>query len=530
MRLHLASLALLFVLPASAGGPLNVVQSRYDRFPSGANTREKALNSSNVASSSFGKLYSYYVDGAVYAQPLYVAGLKTAGNASRNVLFVATMNDKMYAFDADQPGPPLWMRDFTDESAGRTPVPVTGITNNNNLNLVGNIGIEGTPVIDLAANSLYFVSRSKENGRYQQHLHRLNLADGTNQASPVTIEASVRGAARDAVDGLVHFDPRAGNQRPALALANGQVLIAWASHEDLRPYHGWIMSFDSQTLRQTGALCTTPDTADGGVWQSGRPPAIDASGAAYFEIGNGGWDGRRNFGNSVIKLRVGANGLAVEDYFTPHDYEDLNKRDADLGSSGPILIPGTTLLLCGDKLGRLFLLDSNALGHLTPEDRGIIQSLPINGGRLLAGPSYWKAPQGAAVLVWCETDVPKAFHFDGRSIDQTPYAKGTVASHGSPGGALTVSSDGSRSETGILWATATNGRSADHGNAPGVLHAFNAETLQEIWNSEQVSKRDRLGTLVKFVPPVVVSGKVYVPNYDNAVNVYGRIPAASEGN
>ena len=521
MKVHSVNLVLLSALVAMAGSAFSVVQNRYGRIPSGANTHESVLNSRDVRSSSFGKLYSYYVDGAVYAQPLYIADLKIAGGKPRNVLFVATMNDKVYAFDADQPGPPLWMRDFTDERAGVTPIPITDITNNNNLNLVGNIGIEGTPVIDVAANSLYLVARSKENGRYVQRLHRLNLADGTEQTQPAIIEASVKGSARDAIDGLVHFDARAGNQRPALALDNGQVLIAWASHEDLRPYHGWIMSYDAHTLRQTGALCTTPDTADGGVWQSGRPPAIDESDAAYFEVGNGGWDGQRNFGNSVIKLRVGANGLEVEDFFTPHNYEDLNKRDADLGSSGPMLIPGTTLLLCGDKLGRLFLLDSKALGHLTSEDRGIRQSLALNGGRVLAGPSYWSGPNGGTVLVWCETDVPKAFHFDGRLLDQEPVAKGTVASHGSPGGALTVSSDGSRSGTGVLWATVTNGRSADHGNAPGVLHAFNAETLEEIWNSEQVPKRDRLGTLVKFVPPLVVSGKVYVPNYDNAIEVYG---------
>lgn len=372
MKLHQVSLTLVSVLVAAAAAPFSVVQDRYDQFPSGANTHEQALTASNVRSSSFGKLYSYYVDGAVYAQPLYVTGLKIAGNAPRNVLFVATMNDKVYAFDADQPGPALWLRDFTDERAGVTPVPITDITNDNDLNLVGNIGIEGTPVIDLAGNSLYLVARSKERGHYLQRLHRLNLANGMEQVRPATIEASVRGSARDGADGLVHFDARAGNQRPALALANGQVLIAWASHEDLRPYHGWVMSYDAQTLRQTGALCTTPDTADGGVWQSGRPPAIDASGAAYFEVGNGGWDGRRNFGNSVIKIRVSASGLAVDDYFTPHNYEDLNMRDADLGSSGPLLIPGTTLLLCGDKLGRLFVLDSNGLGHLTPMIGGFV--------------------------------------------------------------------------------------------------------------------------------------------------------------
>ena len=291
----------------------------------------------------------------------------------------------------------------------------------------------------------------------------------------------------------------------------------------LRPYHGWIMSYDALTLKQTGALCTTPDTAEGGVWQSGRGPAIEEN-DAYFEVGNGGWDGRRNFGNSVIRVRVGTSGLAVEDYFTPHNYQDLNSRDADVGSTGPMLIPGTKILLCGNKLGALFLLDARELGRLTPDDRGILETVPVNGGRVLSGPVYWNGPDGPTLLIWCETDFPKAFRWNGKRLEATPFAKGSAASHGSPGGALTVSSDGAKPGSGILWATATNGRSADHGNAAGVLHAFNAETLAEIWNSEANAKRDRLGTLVKFVPPLVVAGKVYVPNYDDGVNVYGVLP------
>ncbi len=244
----------------------------------------KLLNSRNVNVAEFGNLYSYYVDGAAFAQPLYIAGVQIPGRGTRNLLYVATMNDKVYAFDADQGGPPLWMRDFTNELAGITPVPITDITNNNNLNIVGNVGIEDTPVINISTKSLYLVARTKEDGEYIQRLHRLNLCDGADQTPAAAIQAFVRGAARDAVDGFVRFDPKAGNQRSALALVNGQILIAWVSHEDLRPYHGWIMSYDARTLQQTGAFCTTPDTADGGIWQSGRGPAVDVRGAAYYEL------------------------------------------------------------------------------------------------------------------------------------------------------------------------------------------------------------------------------------------------------
>lgn len=504
--------------------------SRYDHFATGANTHETVLNSANVSAGGFGKLYSYYVDGAVYAQPLYVSGVRIAGRNNHDVLYVATMNDKVYAFDTAANGPPLWVRDFTNEMAGVTPVPITDITNNNNLNVVGNVGIESTPVIDKAANSLYVLARTRENGRYLQRLHRLDLRDGHDVAPAATIEASVKGSAHDAVDGVVHFDPKAGNQRCALVLVNGQIVIAWASHEDLRPYHGWIMSYDALTLKQTGALCTTPDMADGGVWQSGRAPAVDASGAIYFEIGNGGWDGQRNFGSSVIKLSVGKSGVAVEDYFTPHNYEELNARDSDIGSTGPLLIPGTNTLICGSKRGVAFLLDCNKLGLMTADDEGIVQAVELNGGRVMAGPAYWTGLDGGVLFIWCETDFPKAFRFDGKMLQAAPQAKGTVGSHGSPGGALTVSADRAKPGTGVLWATTTTGRSADHGNAAGVLHAFNADTLQEIWNSEANANRDRLGTLVKFVPPLVVGGKVYVPNYDNAVNVYGVLPGRAVAN
>ncbi|MGI8962320.1 MAG: hypothetical protein ACR2IV_21695 [Bryobacteraceae bacterium] len=499
---------------------LNVTMNRYDRFPTGANTHETALDSTNVNAASFGKLYSYYVDGAVYAQPLYLPAVRIPGQGTHNVLYVASMNDKVYAFDADRSGPPLWMREFTDEMAGVTPVPIVDITNSNDLNIVGNVGIESTPVIDTFAGAIYLVARTKENGKYLQRLHKVDIKDGKDKAAPVTIEASVNSSARDAVDGLLHFDSRAGNQRSALALVEGTIVIAWASHEDIQPYHGWIMTYDALTLRQTGALCTTPNTADGGIWQSGRGPAVNSDGRVYFEVGNGGWDSRTNFGTSVIKLNV-RNSAVVEDYFTPRDYSDLNDQDADLGSTGPLLIPGTNILICGSKKGIIYLLDSNNLGHMTRNKDAVKQAVEVNGGRIMAGHVYWEGPAGPMLFLWCETDVPKAFQFNGHLLQLAPYAKGIAVSRGSPGGALTISSNGTQPATGVLWATVSDGRSADHGNAPGVLHAFNAEDLREIWNSEQNMDRDRLGTLVKFVPPLVAVGKVYAPTYDNAVTVYG---------
>jgi hypothetical protein len=506
---------LLLLISATLAAQVHVLSNRYDAAVTGANTRETILTPAKVNGAKFGKLHSYYVDGAVYAQPLYVPAF------TRNLLYVATMNDKVYAFDADRPGPPIWLRTLTNEMAGVTPVPITDITNSNDLNVVGNVGIMGTPVIDLATNAMFLVARTRDKGKYFQRLYKMDLMDGHDLVPPVVIEASVRSSAKDAVEGTLRFDPKAGNQRPGLVLVNGNVVIAWASHEDIRPYHGWVMAYGAATLKQTGAICMTPNGADGGIWQSGRPPAVDSGGDIYFEVGNGSFDGQQDWGSSLIRMSIQREGFLVEDHFTPHDYEALNAKDADLGSTGPTLVPGTRLLLAGSKKGTVYMLNKDKLGKLTTDDSGVIQSFENNGGRILAGLAWWEGPNGSMLYLWTEADVLKAYRFDGRRFDTTPIAKGNVGSKGSPGGALTVSSDGKNAGTGIVWATLTVSKSADHGNAAGVLRAYDAETLKELWNSEQQPRRDRLGTLVKFVPPTVSNGKVYVPNYDNAVNVYG---------
>ncbi len=497
--------------------------NRYDLASTGANTRETILNQKNVNQAGFGKLYNYYVDGAVYAQPLYMPAVAIPGRGTHNVLYVATTNDKVYAFDADKSGPPLWLRDFTDELKGIVPVPVADITNRPDLNVVGNVGILGTPVIDPAGHALFCVARTRENGAYLQRLYKLDLATGKDIHAPAVIEATVKSAYKDAVDGLLHFDPKAGNQRPALVLVNGSVVIAWASHEDIEPYHGWVMAYDAATLKLNGAFCVTPEGREGGIWQSGRGPAVGADGSIYFEVGNGDWDGVRNFGSSILRFVVGSKGLSMEDFFTPHDYAALNERDADIGSTGPILIPGTNRLIAGSKKGIFYVLDGHNLGHMTPEDHGLTQLLATTGGRALPGPAYWDGPGGPTMYEWSESDFARSYRIKDGVIEGESIAKGATPSKGSPGGSISISADGSKPGTGILWGTITAGGSADHGNAAGAMYALNAETLEQLWSSQQDAKRDRLGTLMKFVVPVVVGGKVYVPSFDNTVNVYGLL-------
>lgn len=517
------SLAIALFTASALAAQVSVLTNRYDNLGTGANLHETVLNVANVNAAGFGKLYSYPVRGAVFAQPLYLPAVNIPGRGVHNVLYIATMEDRVYAFDADHAGQPLWQRDFADRAAGTTPVPIADITGDNNLNIVGDVGILSTPVIDPTTQTIYLVARTKEKRGYFQRLHALDVRTGADRMTPATIRARIESLANDAVDGFVSFNPKTNNQRPALTLANGQILIAWASHEDILPYHGWIMAYDAKTLHQTAVLCVTPAGSEGGVWQSGRGAAADSAGNIYFETGNGDWNGTSEFGESLLKLQIYDGKFQIAGYYTPSNYAELNRRDADFGSTGPMLIPGTDLIVCGDKHGVLTLLHTRELGTRKPALQQVAQSLPVDGGRVLNGPTWWNRGGGPLLYIWGEADYLKAFRFNGSTLDPKFIARGDVASHGSPGGALTLSADQDKAGTGIVWAILGVNKSADHGNVPGLLCAFNAETLDQLWSSEHNPSRDRLGTLVKFVPPTVVAGKVYAPTYDDAVNVYGLL-------
>ena len=393
-RTILAVVLMTSVIVPSARAQVNITTNRYDGKRSGANLKETTLTAANVSASTFGKIALYPVDGAVYAQPLYVSDVQIGGTL-RNVLFVATMNDKVYAFDANTlASTPLWMRDFTSPPSV-TAVPITDIVAAN-LNIVGNVGIQSTPVVDLGTSTIYLVARTKESGTYVQRLHALDIRTGLSRpGSPVTISASVAGTAPDstvtAAGRVVKFDSKMQSQRTGLALSNGAVLIAWASHEDATPYHGWVMAYDASSLHQVGVFCVTPDFYGGGIWQGGRAPTLDASGNAYFATGNGRWDGKRNFGDSLLKFSVSTAGLSLIDYFTPSNQATLDLHDSDLSGSGFTLLPGTNLLLGGGKEGVLALLNSTSLGKFVENDAQIVQKLSAGGGHVMGGPVFWNS-------------------------------------------------------------------------------------------------------------------------------------------
>jgi len=539
-RVFVCLLVPALLLPmGGAFAQVQVLTERNDLGRTGANLGETQLDTSNVNAASFGKLWSYPVSGSVQAQPLYVAGVNIPGVGVRNVIYIVTMNDVVYAFDADSSGAtPLWSVNLTRQVAGSTPVPITDLVGAG-LNIVGNVGIESTPQIDLAKGTLFLVARTKEGSSYPQRLHALDLASGAEKSgSPVVLSGSVPGSGNASVGGTLTFDPRIHNQRSSLALANGKIFMGWASHEDANPYHGWVMAYDEVTLQQTGIWCSSPDGIQAGVWMAGRGPAVDASGNVYFTVGNGDWNGSRNFGESLVKFAAAA-GIPVLDWFTPDNWSALNGGDVDFGSSGPMLLPGTDLLVAGGKESRFYLMHQGSLGHLQTGNTQIVQTFSNNGGEFKGGPIYWNRAGGAGpwMYVWSNGgDILKAYHFNGTTFDTSAISQGTIRSpNGASGGVLSLSANGSTAGTGIVWSSMPLADDADHGVHQGILRAIDASDLtRELWNSRQNAARDDMGNWPKFSPPTVVNGKVYLASFpgdgvgSTAVNVYGLLPSTPD--
>jgi hypothetical protein len=537
-------LPLLCTLAPLSFAQINTVTERYDQSRLGANLNETQLNISNVNVNTFGKLWSYQVSGSVHAQPLYVRNVTFPGKGAHNALYIVTMNDVVYAFDADSSSnTPLLSLDLTTQVVGSTPVPITDLVSPG-LNIVGNIGIESTPYIDLSTNTMYLVARTKEsagtcgtvNGNYCQRLHALDITTFAEKfGGPIVIQGSVPGTGNASVGGTLTFDPKIHNQRCSLALANGQISIAWASHEDTWPYHGWVMSYNAANLQQTGIWSSSPDGFMAGIWMAGRGPAVDASGNVYYMVGNGDWNGTRNFGESMLKFGS-TPGMPLLDWFTPDSWSSLNAGDTDYGSSGPILIPGTDLIAGAGKAGIFYVMHTGNLGHEKAGNGQIVQSLANNGGEVHGGPVYWNRSGGAGpwMYVWSNgCDFLKAYHFNGTTFDTGIVSESTIPSPcGESGGVLTLSANGSTAGSGIIWSSMPLADNGDHGVHQGVLRAFNADDLtKELWNSGLNAARDDSGNWPKYSPPTVANGRVYMASFpadgvsSAPLNVYGLLPA-----
>jgi hypothetical protein len=542
------STLVLAFLPLGLAAQTPVLTYHNDGGRTGANLQETALTTSSVNVASFGKIFSRPVDDQLYSQLLYVPNVDIPGRGVHNVVYAATVNDTVYAFDADYADltGPLWKRSFLSPGVvpiSHTDLSAAGSCGGNYNDFSGNMGIVGTPVIDPTPwpggadgdqGTIYMVARTKESGHFFQRLHALDIRTGQDRpGSPVQISASVAGTGDGNANGVVNFNPLTQNQRPGLALVNGIVYIGWASHCDLGPYHGWMMGYDATTLQQLAVYNDTPDGGNGGIWMGGSPPSFDNSGNLFLSTGNGtiGANGDatnvRQRGESFLKLTRSGSTMAVSSYFTPYNYDQLEAGDIDLGSAGLLLMPGqgtTNLAIGAGKQGRLYVVDRDNMGGVQAgSDSQIIQSIDVNlNNKIMGGPVYWQGPDGTKrFYIWAANTTLKAYSFVGPGFNTTPQTSTMTASN--PGAMLSISANGSTAGTGIVWAMCPT-NDANQQVVVGVLRALNAENpSQELWNSTQNSARDAIGSYAKFNQATVTNGHVYLPTFSNKMLVYGAI-------
>ncbi|MGC1450097.1 MAG: IPT/TIG domain-containing protein [Candidatus Sulfotelmatobacter sp.] len=523
----IALLSLLCPLVLSrAQAQVSVTTHHNDVGRTGQNLNETILNTSNVNVNQFGKLFACQVDGYVYAQPLYVAQV-TIASALHNIVYVATENNSVYAFDADN-GAQLWHLNLG------TPVPSTDISSTYK-DLTPVIGITGTPVIDPVSNTLYVVAKTKNtsNSTYHQNLHAVDITSGTEMpGSPVEITASVAGSGSGSSGGTIAFQPLYQLNRPGLLLLNGVVYIAFGSHGDIGPYHGWVLGYNASTLAQLAVFNTTPNGSEGAIWQGGQGLVADTDNI-YFMTGNGSFDantGGAEYGDSVVKLAT-STGLSVSDYFTPDNQGSLNQSDADLGSGGPMLLPGTSSIVGGGKDGILRLINTASMGEYNSVLNADLEEFQATSGIIMIGPIYWNSPNhGTVVYLWGPGDYLKAFEFLNGSFQTTPISQSTMTSPAGNSNAapLSLSANGSTSGTGIVWAALSNSGDSNQQTVTGILRAFDATNLTtELWDSQQNATRDSVGNYAKFAPPTIANGKVYLATFSNQLLVYGLVPPAA---
>jgi len=527
---------------AQTATPVNVPTWRYDNTHAGANTQETLLTVSNVNTTTFGKLFSVVVDGYVYGQPLYASGLTMPDGLVHNVMFIATEHDSVYAFDADSNGganaQPLWTASMLDPShgaaAGATTVPSSDLGTHD---IIPEIGITSTPVYDLTTQTIYVVAKTKENGNYIQRIHALNMLTGAEQANSPSqnITATVPGGGNGSANGQLTFSDMWQMNRVALDLFNGYLYVAFGSHGDNGPWHGWVIGFNATSLQQTGVICLSPNGFGNGVWGSGAGLPIDtvsSTGRLFLSAGNGSFTSypplstKVDYGDSILRLDLGSGTLTPGSAFTPFNQAALTSGDVDQGSGGELLLPDQPgahpheLLQVG-KEGRILLLDRDNLGGYAPggtSNPNIIQDIPGQTAGLWSTPAYWNGH----VYMWGNSDYLKRFELTNGLLSTTPTMSSTMKSW-FPGVAPVVSSNGT--QNGIVWGIRSDAYNA---NGSSILYAFDANNLATVlYESDTNAARDDAGPATKFTVPVVTNGKVYV-GAGYQVDVYGLLNGAKQ--
>ena len=517
-----STMATLTVNPVGAVSALDVATYHYDNLRTGQNIAETTLTTTNVNQTTFGKLGELMVDGKVDAQPLYLSNMSMPGVGMKNVLYVATEHDSVYAFDADNvsgtTATPLWH--ISVLQAGETPSDDRGCSQ-----VTPEIGITSTPVIDRARGAIYVVSVSKNaGGTYLHRIHALSLTNGSELfGGPTAVTATFPGTGAGSVGGTLTFDPREYNERPGLLELNGTIYTTWGSHCDAGSYTSWMMAYNADTLKQSSVLNLVPNGSDGGIWMSGGAPAADAAGNIYFIIGNGTFDtvlnanslpSQGDCGNCYVKVSSSL-PLTLLDFFTPLNTVMESGGDVDFGSGGPLLLPDVTdatgktrhLAVGSGKDANIYVVDRDSMGKFNAAQDNIYQLI---SGQLAGGEFAKPAFFNGTVYYGAVGDAVKAFPVANGKLATTPSSK-SAATFPRPGAAPTISANGT--SNGIVWAV-QNG-------TPGVLHAYDATNLAtELYNSNQAGgARDQFAGN-KFITAVVANGKVFVGT-PTSVAVFG---------
>ncbi len=486
------------------------VTYHFDNARTGLNPNELQLAPSLVTSSKFGLLRILPVDGKVDAQPLYLSQLMV-GQQPHNVVFAVSEHGTVYAFEADT-GYQLWHTSILGH--GETPSDDHGCGQ-----ISPEIGITSTPVIDRKAGpkgTIFVVGMSEDSsGGYHQRLHALDVITGREVAgSPVEIHATYPGSGAGSSNGQVIFDPGQYAERAGLLLMNGTLYLGFTSHCDENPYTGWLMAYSESSLKQTSVLNLTPNGSEGSIWMAGGGLAADSSGNIYFLDANGSFDTTLNskgfptqgdFGNGFLKVSTAHGALSVADYFEPFDTVDLSNSDVDLGSGGVIVLPDQVdaagkarhLAVGAGKNQTIYLIDRDNMGKFNPNgNSAIYQEVDGAIGGVWSKPAYFNG----TVYYGAVDDTLKAFPFTKAMLPASPTAQ-SANSFPYPGTTPSVSA--LNAINGIVWAV--------ENSSPAVLHAYDAKTLQELYNSNQAPNgRDNFGDGNKFIAPAIADGKVFV--------------------
>jgi hypothetical protein len=546
------------------GTGVSVTTWHFDTNRSGLNPGELSLSPSNVAPANFGKLFSYQLDGYAYAEPLLVSSL-TINGAAHNVLFVATENDSVYAFDADNygTGAPLWQVSLLQ--TGETPLsgapiqPVEGITS--------------TPVIYTATNTIYVVSsQTSTSAGSSFRLHALDITTGAEKfGGPVKLNVSVAATNSDSVGGVQTLTTSC-IQRAALLLANGNIYMGFASC-----HSGWLVAYNASTLAQVGVFNAStvlngegPYASAGGIWMGAGGPAADRAGNVYVTTGNGPWNGTNAWGDSFLKFPptsvAGANGsMQPSDYFTPSVFQYMDCADADLAAGGLLLMPGSNQLLGGGKTGTMFVVNSANLGKESSTDAGVTQEQVWGAG--LTNPDTYatsctdSSGVNIANITSYEIFGTAAFYNNYVYLGVTPTSStapgGVRQFNVSPTGTLTpapialptinqgtrgtspfISANGATN--GIVWMIDQGYPIQNTNKEPGTgltspptnatLYAYKADQFPAELYDSSMNAADTPGYGIKFTSPIVANGKVYistahdlntVANPKGEIDVYG---------